>query len=256
MCSFGALVTLSGLAGPAGKPMTPGPALVNAAAKFLPRRDKLYAMPDAAPHEHHAVEIEPQGLYIHLGERRVRLEYLLVALMVCVAIAAVVSLWAVDLGTDDLERWGYGGLFLIALLRSASVVIPVPAPGLIFGAGAVLGSPWGIPAPIMVGVVAGTAESFGEMTGYAAGFGGSTLAHKSRLYEIVKRRVQRQPFLTVLVMSLFPSPVFDVAGLAAGATRVPVRVFYPPLLIGKIARATFWAAAGYFGIDLIGDLIF
>jgi membrane protein DedA with SNARE-associated domain len=213
-------------------------------------------MSDALAHEHHAVEVEPEGLYVHLGRRRVRLEHLLVALMLGVALAAVVSLWTLDLGTDDLERWGYGGLFLIALLRSASVVIPVPAPGLIFGAGALLDSAWGVPAPILVGLVAGVAESFGEMTGYAAGMGGSTLARKSRLYAGVKRRVQKQPFTTVLVLSLFPSPVFDVAGLAAGASRIPIRLFYPPLLIGKIARATFWAAAGYFGVDLIGDLFF
>lgn len=213
-------------------------------------------MPETSAHEHHAIEVEPQGLYVHLGRRRVRLEYLLVVLMLGVALAAVISLWALDLGADDLERWGYGGLFLIALLRSASVVIPVPAPGLIFGAGALLDSHWGIPAPVMVGLVAGTAESIGEMTGYAAGVGGSTLAHKSRLYADIKRRVQKRPVVTVLVLSLFPSPVFDIAGLAAGASRVPIRLFYPPLLVGKVLRATFWAAAGYFGVDFVGDLIF
>jgi membrane protein DedA with SNARE-associated domain len=209
-----------------------------------------------AEHEHHAVEVEREGLFVHIGRRRVRLEFLLVALMLAVGAAALILIIALDLGTDDLERWGYAGLFLIALLRSASVVIPVPAPGIIVGGGALLDPVFGVPAPIAVGLVAGTAESIGELTGYGAGVGGGTLVNKSRFYRRVKRWVERRPFLTVFAMSLFPSPVFDIAGLAAGATRVPMRIFFPALFIGKVLRATFWATMGYFGVDLLNDLLF
>jgi membrane protein DedA with SNARE-associated domain len=207
-------------------------------------------------HEHHAVEIEREGLFIHFGRRRVRLEFLLVALMLAVGATALILIVVLDLGSEDLERWGYAGLFLIALLRSASVVIPVPAPGIIVGAGAVLDPVLGVPTPIMVGLVAGTAESIGELTGYGAGVGGGTIVNKSALYQRVKGWVERRPFLTVFAMSLFPSPVFDVAGLAAGATRVPMRTFLPALFLGKVLRSTFWAAMGYYGVDLLNDYLF
>ena len=70
---------------------------------------------DTAEHEHHAVEVEREGLFIHLGRRRVRLEYLLVALMLAVGVTALILIIALDLGADDLERWGWRIPFLIAV---------------------------------------------------------------------------------------------------------------------------------------------
>ncbi len=213
-------------------------------------------MPNSAIHEHRAVEVEPQGLYIHLGRRRVRFELLLVATILIIASIATVLFFALHLGTDDLERYGYAGLFLIALLRSASVVIPMPGGGIVFAAGGLLDPMWGIPAPVLVGLTAAVAESFGELTGYGAGRGGSTMISKRQLYQRVKGWIHRRPFTTVLAMSLFPSPVFDVAGLAAGAARVPIRTFYPAVLTGKIIRGITVATMGYYSIGLIDRLIF
>lgn len=216
---------------------------------------KLGLMQDAPAHEHHPLEVEPQGLFIHLGRRRVRLEFLLIAAILVIALAATVLFFALHLGTDDLERYGYGGLFLIALLRSASVVIPMPGGGVVFAAGGLLSPVWGIPAPILVGLTAALAESFGELTGYGAGMGGSTLVTKRQLYQRVRGWIHERPFTTVLAMSLFPSPLFDVAGLAAGAARVPMRKFYPALLLGKSVRGIAVATMGYYSIGLIDQLI-
>ena len=213
-------------------------------------------MPDTALHEHHPVEVEPQGLYVHLGARRVRLEFLLIGTILVIALVATVLFFALDLGTDDLERYGYGGLFLIALLRSASVVIPMPGGGIVFAAGGLLDPVWGIPAPILVGLTAAVAESFGELTGYGAGRGGSTMISKRQLYQRVKGWIHRRPFATVFAMSLFPSPLFDIAGIAAGAARVPIRTFYPAVLTGKIIRGITVATMGYYSIGLIDRLIF
>jgi membrane protein DedA with SNARE-associated domain len=206
-------------------------------------------------HEHHAVEIEREGLFVHFGRWRVRLEYLLFASIMVLGLCVGTTVLVLDLGRDDVERWGYIGLFAIVLLRTASVVFPVPAPGIIFGAGALLDPLWGIPAPIAVGVVAGFAESLGEFTGYAAGWGGSPMLERQPIYRRVRSWVERRPFLTIFALSFTPGPLFDVAGLAAGATRVPIRVFYPPLLIGKIIRDTIVATMGYFGVDIISDVL-
>jgi membrane protein DedA with SNARE-associated domain len=206
-------------------------------------------------HEHHAVEVEREGLFVHFGRRRVRLEYLLLAGIVGLGVSLGLTVIALDLGQDDVERWGYFGLFGIVLLRSASVVFPVPAPGIIFGAGGLLDPVWGIPAPIAVGIVAGFAESLGEFTGYAAGYSGSPMLERQSIYRRVRGWVERRPILTVFALSFTPGPFFDVAGLAAGATRVPIRVFYPPMLIGKIIRDTIVATMGFFGVDLVGDAL-
>jgi membrane protein DedA with SNARE-associated domain len=206
-------------------------------------------------HEHHALEIEREGFFVHIGRRRIRLEYLLLAAMLAFAGSLAALFFVLDLGKDDVERWGYLGLFGVVLLRSSSVVFPVPAPGIIFAAGGLLDPLWGIPAPIAVGVVAGFAESIGEFTGYAVGWGGSPMLERRAIYRRVRRWVDRRPFLTIFALSFTPGPLFDVAGLAAGATRVPIRTFYPAMLIGKIIRDTMVATTGYFGIDLVGDAL-
>ena len=204
-------------------------------------------------HEHHPVEVEREGLFIHLGRRRVRLEYLLLASMLLLALGFGALFIALDLGKDDLERWGYAGLFGIVLFRSASVVLPMPGGGVIFAAGGLLDPIAVIPAPVAVGFVAGFAESLGEFTGYAAGLGGSAMLKDRAIYRRVKRWVERRAFLTIFAMTLAPGPLFDVAGIAAGATRVPIRVFYPALLSGKVLRDTVVAVAGYYSLDLFVD---
>src|SRR5688572_28172116 len=110
-------------------------------------------------HEHHAVEVEREGLFVHIGRLRVRLEYLLLASLLVFAGSLAGLFFALDLGKEDLQRWGYAGLFGIVLLRSASVVLPMPGGGVIFAAGGLLDPVLGVPAPIVVGVVAGFAES-------------------------------------------------------------------------------------------------
>jgi membrane protein DedA with SNARE-associated domain len=204
-------------------------------------------------HEHHPLEVEREGLFIHLGRRRIRLEFLLLAGMLALALAFGALFIALDLGKDDLERWGYGGLFGIVLFRSASVVMPMPGGGVIFAAGGLLDPIAGVPAPIAVGLVAGFAESLGEFTGYAAGFGGSAMLKDRAIYRRVKGWVERRAFLTIFMATLTPAPLFDIAGIAAGATRVPIRIFYPALLSGKVLRDIVVALAGYYSFGLIDD---
>jgi membrane protein DedA with SNARE-associated domain len=204
-------------------------------------------------HEHHAVEIEPEGLFIHFGRRRLRLEYVLLAAMFGFALTLAALFIALDLGKDDLQRWGYAGLFGIVLMRSASVVLPMPGGGVIFAAGGLLDPVGGVPAPIAVGLVAGFAESIGEMTGYGAGMGGSPMLKDRAVYQRIRRWIEKRPFQTVFLMTFTPPILFDVAGLAAGAARVPIRVFYPALLVGKILRDTMVATAGYYSFGIVED---
>lgn len=206
-----------------------------------------------AEQDHHAVEVEREGLFVHIGRRRIQLEYLLLGAMLVFAGCLAVLFFALDLGKDDLRRWGYAGLFGIVLLRSASVVLPMPGGGVIFAAGGLLDPVAGIPAPIVVGIVAGFAESFGELTGYGAGMGGSAMLKDRAVYRRIKHWVEKRPFTTVFLMTFTPPVLFDVAGLAAGAARVPIRVFYPALLGGKILRDILVATAGYYSLGIVED---
>src|SRR5262245_58937429 len=83
-----------------------------------------------------------------------------------------------------LGAYGYLGVFVLTLLSSATIVLPSPALGVAALAGATL-NPW------LVGLVGGVAAGLGEITGYMAGLGGSSLAQRSRFYPRVERWVRR-----------------------------------------------------------------
>lgn len=142
----------------------------------------------------------------------------------------------------DLGGYGYAGVFLLTLLASASIVLPSPALGVAALAGATL-NPW------LVGLLSGLGAALGEVTGYAAGLGGSPLAARSRFYPPVERWVRRWGELTILALAVIPGPGLDLAGIAAGALRMPFRRFIWPCALGKVAR---FIAVAWLGRWLLG----
>lgn len=146
---------------------------------------------------------------------------------------------------EQLGDFGYLGVFLLTLFSSASIVLPSPALGAALAGGAVL-NPW------IVGVLAGIAAGLGESTGYAAGYSGSGLAMRSRFYARVESWVRRWSMLTVFVLAAIPSPLIDLAGIAAGTLRLPFRAYLLACLAGKIVRFVPVAMAG----RLLKDVLF
>jgi membrane protein DedA with SNARE-associated domain len=212
-----------------------------------------------APPQDPGEELQEQLQFVRLWRFSVRLEYLLLALIGVFALSIATAFIVLDLGEDDITGgWGYPMLWLISLLRASSVILPIPGSGLTIAAGAIMDPVFGIPAPIMVGITAGTAESLGEFTGYWAGINGGTLVEGSRLrrvYGLITEWLKKAPFPTMFVMSFAPSPVFDVAGLAAGAARIPIRVFYPAILLGKVCRGIVMGFTGYYGIEILEKIL-
>jgi membrane protein YqaA with SNARE-associated domain len=145
---------------------------------------------------------------------------------------------------DAVERlgaYGYLGVFALVLLSSATVVLPSPAVGVALVAGRTL-DPW------LVGLLSGVGAGLGEITGYLVGRGGSELALRSRHYARVERWVERWGTLTIFVMAVIPTPVMDLAGIAAGALRMPFRRFLLACLLGKTVR---FVAVAWIGATLL-----
>src|SRR3989344_3765137 len=70
-----------------------------------------------------------------------------------------------------VASFGYLGVFLASLIGSASIILPVPSFFVVIFAGTMLN-------PLAVGIVAGIGSAIGEMTAYAAGYGGRVIAEK------------------------------------------------------------------------------
>lgn len=217
--------------------------------------------PAGAPEERAPVdagaELEKTQQYVQLWRLRARLEFVMLVAIGAFAASIAAAFIILDLGEDDLRggAWGYAILWVISFLRASSVLLPIPGSGLTVAAGAVMDPLWGIPVPLAVGVTAGTAESLGEFTGYYAGINGGRLMEGRPLYEKVSAWIKKAPLPTMFLMAFMPSPLFDVAGLAAGAARVPIRIFYPAILLGKTFRGIIMAAAGYYASAFLTDLI-
>lgn len=212
--------------------------------------------PEVEPIPDLGSELQETQQYVRLWRISVRLEYLSLAAIGVFAVSVAAAFLLLDLGEDDVTGgWGYPMLWVISLLRASSVLLPIPGSGLTIAAGAIMDPLWGIPVPIAVGVTAATAESIGEFTGYYAGINGGKLMEGRRIYEEIRRWIQKAPFPTMFAMSFAPSPLFDVAGLAAGAARVPIRIFYPAILLGKTCRGILMATAGYYASGILTDIL-
>src|SRR5947208_7602888 len=114
----------------------------------------------------------------------------------------------------------------------------------VVGGGALLEDFLGVPAFVWVGLVAGLGEAIGEFTGSAAGYGSRFIIQEKPAYARIHDWMQKRGFITMFLMSTVPNPLFDVAGLAAGAVRMPMRSFFVSVLGGKVIKNTWLAAAG------------
>jgi len=184
-----------------------------------------------------------------------RLEYTLL-----VGVALLLTLFAIGFfyfSTDisNLKSYGYFGLFLINVIGAASILLPSPAAASVLGGGAFLQPFLGVPAWVWVGLVAGLGEAIGEFSGYAAGYGGRSLVEQRPSYVRISRWMERRGTVTMFLMSTIPNPLFDVAGLAAGAVRMPMGRFFGAVLAGKVIKDMWLAGLASAGVTIFTGML-
>lgn len=170
----------------------------------------------------------------------------IIAILVVVGLSlAILALPEEQLGR--LEAFGYPGLFLVSVLSNATILIPAPGWLIVVSMGARFSLP-------VVALVAGAGSALGEMSGYLAGFSGQAVIEDQRIYQRMVVWMQRNGPLTVLLLSALPNPFFDIAGIAAGALRMPVRRFLLWCFFGKVIKMGMLAAvgAGLLGFEIPG----
>lgn len=151
-------------------------------------------------------------------------------------LTAAIFLFRDSLG--ELAALGYAGIFLISLLGNATLVLPAPALVFVFAAGGSLDSFW------LVGIAAGIGAAIGECTGYLAGYSGSAVVGRIHLYAKVRAWVERYSVWAIALLAFIPNPLFDFAGLAAGALKMRWQKFMAATLAGKLAKNILVAYAG------------
>jgi membrane protein DedA with SNARE-associated domain len=146
---------------------------------------------------------------------------------------------------EEFQEFGYPGIFLIALLANATILLPAPGVAVIYAMGAIF------PNPLLVGLAAGLGGTIGELSGYLAGFSGQAIVERTDIYNRVKPWVDKYGGWAILVLSAIPNPFFDIAGIAAGVAKMPLQTFVLFSGIGQLIKMTIFAVAGHYSISLL-----
>ena len=147
-----------------------------------------------------------------------------------------------------LAGFGYAGLFVVGLVGSATIILPMPGLVLAFATGASL-------SPLFSGLAYGTGAALGELTGYLAGFGGSGVIENRAGYDRIHGWMKQWGAWVIFALCIIPNPAFDIVGIAAGALRVPVWQFLAAAWAGNVIKATLVALAGAGAMGVIGPLV-
>jgi len=167
-------------------------------------------------------------------------------LALAVAITVVVYLLRDRLA--DVKEYGYVGLFLISVLGNATIVLPVPTLVTAFVGGGVLN-------PVLVGVISAAGATIGELTGYLAGTSGKAVVEDRETFDRFKRWMDRYGLWALFVLAAIPNPLFDVAGIIAGMTGIPVPTYLLVVWAGKIVKFVLIAYLGAGSIGLFESLV-
>jgi membrane protein YqaA with SNARE-associated domain len=159
------------------------------------------------------------------GQVRKKIVPLLTILLV---VAISVGLFLYQDRVAELGNYGYLGAFLVSLVSSATVILPLPGIVVLFALGAALN-------PVLVGLTGATGGIIGEMTGFMAGYGGREMVQgRGRAYARAENWMRRWGGWAVFAFAAVPLPVFDVAGVVAGVLGYPIWKF---LLIGWVGKS-------------------
>ncbi|MDD5398407.1 MAG: VTT domain-containing protein [Dehalococcoidia bacterium] len=139
----------------------------------------------------------------------------------------------------------YIGIFVISAAASATLIIPIPGLAMTSLIGTLSVSPWD---PLWIGISSGLGATLGETTGYLLGYSGRMAIPDTARYEKVVGWMKKWGSLTIFVLALLPNPLFDLAGLAAGALKYPLWKFFLIGAAGRLPKHILFSYLGYWGI--------
>jgi membrane protein YqaA with SNARE-associated domain len=177
-----------------------------------------------------------------------RLQLARVGMLVFVVIITL-YVYSIRNQTEQLQRYGYPGLFLLSILANATIILPAPGIAFTFGAGALKAL-----SPLWVGIVAGAGATLGELSGYMAGFSGQAVIENRQAYERFERWMKRYGPIAIVGLAFVPNPLFDLAGMMSGALKMPVHHFVFWCALGKIPKMILVAFAGAYSWEWVSRL--
>jgi uncharacterized membrane protein YdjX (TVP38/TMEM64 family) len=163
------------------------------------------------------------------GHRR-HVAFAIVGALALVALNIAAYLAPIDYAA--FTSFSYVGAFLICLAANAVVAIPIPYVPIFAHIGATASS------PAMVVIAGALGSVLGESVAFLVGRAEQGLVSEHPIYRRMQPFTQRKrtSALILFLLSAPLNPVFDVAGLAAGALGVRYRIFFVAVFAGRLLR--------------------
>ncbi|MCD6474655.1 MAG: VTT domain-containing protein [Anaerolineaceae bacterium] len=146
----------------------------------------------------------------------------------------------IEIFMDEIPGLGwlaYPSIFAVSIVVNATVLVPIPGVALTTAFGAIF-NPYG------VALAAGLGASLGELSGYLAGYSGQGIIENSKWRDRLFSWMETNGSWTILVLAFIPNPLFDMAGMIAGALKMRITRFLFWCSIGKILKMLLFALAG------------
>lgn len=144
---------------------------------------------------------------------------------------------------ERLGTFGYVSSFVVATVSNATVVIPIPYLPIVVRLSQAF-NVWGIITAAAVG------SAVGESVAFFVGRSGQHAVADTRFYRWMQRQMHPlwRAALVLFGLAAPLNPVFDVAGLLAGAMGVPFWLFFLAVSLGRMVRMGLAVLIG-FGIE-------
>lgn len=150
-------------------------------------------------------------------------------------IAINVGFYFVPINYAILGDYAVAGVFGITALATATIVIPVPYIPVVMR---IAQQYHDLHMLVLIALAAGAGSVVGEISGYMVGRTGRHAFEDTRFSRWVAAQMTHpvRAFIALFSLSAPPNPLFDVAGIAAGAFGVPFWLFATAVFSGRFVR--------------------
>lgn len=145
-----------------------------------------------------------------------------------------------NLNLYEFATIAYVSVFVSCLLANMTIIAPVPfAVAIMISAAREFN-------PVLVALCAATGGSIGEISGYYAGRLGKKIAIPDSIvgYRLVEGWVRKYGVWAIMALAFQPIIPFDIGGLIAGLTQMPLHQFLPALWVGRFPKYVLLTYAG------------
>ena len=151
---------------------------------------------------------------------------LLILLTILVALIGSVPFLIFRDEIQNVSAAGYLGLLGACFFTNATVFLPASGIAFTLSASTVLN-------PVMCCCMGGLGTALGELISFFCGRAGKRIVEKGQLLGKIELYFVKHGFVTVLLFAFLPFPIFDLVGVTAGASKMPIWKYFGACVIGK-----------------------